>query len=62
MECRRVRAENQELRQREAQMVELINRHKTVTMGSLREACHRFEDFIPFELGGHLSSTNQGIN
>ncbi|KAL7940635.1 hypothetical protein V8C42DRAFT_337033, partial [Trichoderma barbatum] len=56
IECGRLQTENKDLKQREAQMVELINRYKVITMGSLREAYRAFEDFIPSELGGYLDS------
>jgi len=62
MECNRLQTENQGLMQREAQMIELINRYKTITMASLRDAYRAFEDFIPSELGSHLGNTNEIIN
>lgn len=62
MECNRLRTENKGLMQRDAQMVELINRYKTITIGCLRDAYRAFEDFIPSELGGRLGSTNEVAN
>ena len=49
--------ESLELRQREAQMVVI-----RLLRWDLKRSCRPFEDFLPSELGGHLGSTNQGID